>query len=291
MRLTRVVLAAGALAVAVWALAIEPRLLRVRPRELALPGWSEGLDGLRVAVLADLHAGAPPVNERRLHAIVAKVNAEAPEIVIILGDFLAHDGPFEAPLEPEQVIAPLAALAAPLGVFAVLGNHDWPHGGERLIRAGADAGMRVLDNEAAKVLRHGRHPLWLAGIADAASRIPDLSMTLGGIVDEAPVLALTHSPDVFPDVPSRVSLTLAGHTHGGQVRLPLITRRVVPSRFGDRYLRHHVVEGGRHLFVSPGIGTVGLPIRFRAPPEVAILTLRRASAAARNLLPSAQRPT
>lgn len=291
MRLTRVVLAAGVLGVAAWAVAIEPRLLRVRRRELAVPNWSEGLDGLRVAVLADLHAGAPPVDQRRLHEIVAKVNAQAPEVVVILGDFLAHHGPFADPLEPEAVIAPLAAFDAPLGVFAVLGNHDWPHGGERLIRAGADAGMRVLDNQAAKVLRRGRHPLWLAGIADAASRIPDLSLALGAIVDEAPVLALTHSPDIFPDVPPRVSLTLAGHTHGGQVRLPLITRRVVPSRFGNRYLRYHVEEEGRHLFVSPGIGTAGLPIRFRAPPEVTILTLRRASAAPRNLWPSAQRPT
>ena len=290
MGLTRTIAAAGCLAVAAWAVAIEPRLLRMRPRELDVPGWSEGLDGLRVAVLADIHAGAPPVNERRLHEIVGRVNAQAPEIVVILGDLLAHDGPFADPLEPEAVIAALAALEAPLGVFAVLGNHDWPRG-ERLIRAGADAGMRVLDNEAAKLLRHGRHPLWLAGIADAASRIPDMPATLATIDGEAPVLALTHSPDVFPEVPARVSLTLAGHTHGGQVRLPLITRRVVPSRFGDRYLRYHVEEDGRHLFVSPGVGSAGLPIRFRAPPEVTILTLRRASAAARNLPPSAQRPT
>ena len=272
-RLTRIFLAAGVLAVALWAVVIEPRWLRVRPRELAVPGWSEGLDGLRVAILADLHAGAPPVHERRLHEIVASVNAAAPEIVVILGDFLAHVGPFGDPLEPEAVMVPLARLEAPLGVFAVLGNHDWPHGGERLIRAAADAGVRVLDDDAARVLRHGRHPLWLAGIADAASRAPDVSLTLRRVRDEAPVLALTHSPDVFPHVPARVSLTLAGHTHGGQVRLPIVTRRVVPSRFGDRYLRYHVEEEGRHLFVSPGVGTAGLPIRFRAPPEVTILTV------------------
>ena len=239
-----------------------------------MPGWSEGLDGLRIAVLSDLHAGAPPVGEARLRKLVTNVNAAAPELVVILGDLLTHDGPFGDPLEPEAVMAPLARLAAPIGVFVVLGNHDWPHGGERLMRAAADAGVRVLDDDAARALRHGRHPLWLAGIADASSRSPDVRGVLRRISDGAPVLALTHSPDVFPQVPERVSLTLAGHTHGGQVRLPFVTRLVIPSRFGERYARHHVEEGGRHLFVSPGIGTAGLPIRFRAPPELTLLTLR-----------------
>ena len=290
MPLTRAVLAAGGLGVAIWAVVVEPRRLQFRWRSLAVPGWSAGLDGLRVAILADLHAGAPPVHERRLREIVARVNLAAPEAVVILGDFLAHDGPFGRPFEPEAVMAPLARLDAPLGVFAVLGNHDWPGDGGRLIRAATDAGMRVLDDEAARVLRHGLDPLWVVGITDAASRRPDVSHALRRISDDAPVLALTHSPDVFPEVPARVSLTLAGHTHGGQVRLPLITRRVIPSRFGLRYARYHVEEGGRHLFVSPGIGTAGLPIRFRAPPEVTILTVRRASVAARNLRTSAQRP-
>ena len=276
-RAARAALLAGGLGLAVWAVAIEPRWLRTRSRELAVPGLPAGLEGLRAAVIADLHVGAPPVDERRLRRIVGRLNAAAPEIVLILGDLLAHEGLFRRVPDPELVAAWLAALEAPLGVFAVLGNHDWAGGrGDRLTRAAADVGIRVLDDDAALVLRDGRHPLWLAGIADAASRVPDVAGTLGRVPDGAPVLALTHSPDVFPHVPARVSLTLAGHTHGGQVRVPFITRRVIPSRFGNRYARGHVVEGGRHLFVHPGVGTAGPPIRFRSPPELTILTLRSA---------------
>jgi uncharacterized protein len=94
------------------------------------------------------------------------------------------------------------------------------------------------------------------------------------VPDGAPVLLLSHDPDVFPHVPDRVSLTLSGHTHGGQINLPLLRRAAVPSRHGVRYLAGHVVEYGRHLFVSSGLGTAGLPLRLRRPPEIVLLTLR-----------------
>ena len=97
------------------------------------------------------------------------------------------------------------------------------------------------------------------------------------VPDDAPVLLLSHDPDPFPGVPERVALTLAGHTHGGQVAIPLLRRPFVPSRYGERYVRGHVVEDGRHLYVSSGIGTSGLPVRFLRPPEVVSLTLRAPS--------------
>jgi predicted MPP superfamily phosphohydrolase len=90
------------------------------------------------------------------------------------------------------------------------------------------------------------------------------------------VLAFTHNPDVFPQVPHRVALTIAGHTHGGQVALPFVGRPVVPSKYGQRYAIGHVVEDARHLFVSPGIGTSVVPVRFQVPPEISVLTLRSA---------------
>jgi predicted MPP superfamily phosphohydrolase len=96
---------------------------------------------------------------------------------------------------------------------------------------------------------------------------------LARVPADEPVLLLTHNPDVFPDVPPRVALTLAGHTHGGQVALPILGRPVVPSRYGQRYAYGLVVEGGRALFVSPGIGTSLLPVRFRVPPEISMVTL------------------
>jgi predicted MPP superfamily phosphohydrolase len=96
---------------------------------------------------------------------------------------------------------------------------------------------------------------------------------LAPVPEGAPTLLLTHDPDVFPQVPRGVALTLAGHTHGGQVDLPLMRRWAIPSRFGDRYSGGHVEEGGRHLYVSRGVGTAGLPLRFRSPPEISVLTL------------------
>jgi len=120
-------------------------------------------------------------------------------------------------------------------------------------------------------------PLWVAGVADATERRPDVNAALAAVPADAAVLLLSHDPDVFPRVPARVALTVSGHTHGGQVDLPGVPRRVIPSRFGDRYARGHVVEGGRHLFVTSGVGTSRLPIRLARPPEIVVLKLRAAS--------------
>ena len=114
---------------------------------------------------------------------------------------------------------------------------------------------------------------WLAGVADLWTRSPDIEGTLKQVTDEEPVLLFTHNPDIFPEVPPRVSLTLAGHTHGGQMNLPIFGRPVVPSQYGQRYAFGHVVENGRHLYVSGGVGTSIIPARFRVPPEVVVLTL------------------
>ncbi|MDT5262116.1 MAG: uncharacterized protein QOC61_1120, partial [Acidobacteriota bacterium] len=139
-------------------------------------------------------------------------------------------------------------------------------------RALQGAGIVVLENRAVRVERGGRG-FWLAGVADLWTRTPDIAGTLRQVEGDDPVLLITHNPDIFPDVPPRVSLTIAGHTHGGQVNLPFIGRPVVPSKFKQRYAMGHVVEGGRHLFVSGGVGTSIVPIRFRVPPEIVILKL------------------
>ncbi len=117
--------------------------------------------------------------------------------------------------------------------------------------------------------------MWLIGIADLWTRKPDIPGALQNVNGDDPVILLTHNPDVFPGVPARVALTLAGHTHGGQVCLPLVGRPVVPSKFGQRYAMGHVVEDGRHLFVSGGLGTSIIPVRFRVPPEIVLMTLRQ----------------
>jgi hypothetical protein len=157
-------------------------------------------------------------------------------------------------------------------VYAVLGNHDWWLGEHRVTRAFERVGIRMLTNDAVRLERNGS-TLWLAGLGDYFTHKTELEKTMRSITSSDPILALTHTPDVFLKLPPQFVLTLAGHTHGGQVNLPLLGRRVVPSDFGEKYAIGFVEEGERRLFVTPGIGTSILPVRFRVPPEISVLTI------------------
>ncbi|MFP5364033.1 MAG: metallophosphoesterase [Thermoleophilia bacterium] len=262
--------ATAAAVLAARALWWEPRHVRLLRRELALQRWPATLDGARVAVIADLHTGAPHIGLRKLERVVASVNRARPELVVLLGDYADREVALATPVSPEAVGQRLAQLRAP--VVAVLGNHDWDQWGSRMRDSLRGAGLTVLENEALPLLIRGTR-LWVVGVADLATRTPSLQ-AVETVPASEPVLVLTHHPDVFPSVPSRVALTLAGHVHGAQVNLPLLRTRVTPSRHPDRYRAGHVCERGRQLFVSRGIGTSRLPVRFRAPPEVALLHLR-----------------
>ena len=259
---------AAALALTAWAGWLEPRRLVVRDIELALPRWR--LDGLRAGVLSDVHAGVPHMPLAKLARAVDALNDRAPDVHLLLGDYLDSSQPWRRRLAPELVAKELARLRAPLGTIAVIGNHDWRNSGDRVWRALEAEGVTVLEDRAVE-LANG---LWVAGLGDMRHRRPDVARALREIPEDAPAIVLSHDPDMFPEVPERVSLTLAGHTHGGQVAIPLLRRPLLPSYYGERYARGHVIEHGRHLFVSSGLGTSGLPIRFLAPPEVLHLTLR-----------------
>jgi predicted MPP superfamily phosphohydrolase len=266
-----------ALALGVHAFWLEPASLHNEDHTLDLPGWPVACDGLRVATLADIHVGSPWNGLDKLAEIVALTNAAQPDVILLAGDYVIHGvlgGDFTP---PEDAARQLAGLSAPLGVYAVLGNHDWWLDGPRVIRALQSAGITVLEDRSRRITK-GSCELWLAGISDLDTRPHDFEAALRGIPAQAPVIAFTHNPDVFPSLPRRVSLTVAGHTHGGQVDLPWLGRLVVPSRFGDRFAIGHVVEDGRHLFVSSGLGTSILPVRFRVPPEISVLELRSRAA-------------
>ena len=188
--------------------------------------------------------------------------------------------------------AELGRLAAPLGVHAVLGNHDWwddhtaqaeGHGPVLARRALEAARIKVYENDVVR-LEKAQHAFWLAGLGDQLAFAPsvrrktrrgrvgvdDLAGTLAKVTDDAPVILLAHEPDIFPQVPQRVALTLAGHTHGGQIRL-FGYSPVVPSRFGNRYAYGHIVENGRNMIVSGGLGCAILPVRFGVPPEIVLV--------------------
>ena len=265
MRAVAALVAAAALAWAGW---IEPRRLVTVRRTLALPRWPPELDGVRLGLLSDVHAGAPHAGPKAIARAVARLNDEAPDVILLLGDFIDAHPLWGGRVTPEQIARELAAASAPLGVFAVLGNHDWKQAGHRMWRALDDAGIEVLENRA--VQTGGFH---VAGLADLRLRRPDLPSALADVPPGGPVILLSHDPDVFPYVPDRVALTLSGHLHGGQVAIPVLRRPALPSRYGERYARGHVVEEDRHLYVSSGLGTSGLPLRLLAPPEVVILEL------------------
>ncbi len=248
------------------------RRLRLPEHDLALPHWPARLDGLRVAVIADLHAGGPSVREHRVRQLIGAVTAAAPDLVILLGDYVDPGVLGGRRLDPGAIATRLTGLRAPVGIVAVLGNHDWGHEGAGMAIALRHAGLRVLENETVRLEARGG-PLWIAGVGDLRRRDPRVGEALAPVPTGEPVLLLTHDPDVFPYVPARVALTLAGHLHGGQIDLPLL-RRAIPSRHGTRYKAGHVVEHGRHLFVSRGVGETGVPLRVGARSEVPVLRLR-----------------
>jgi hypothetical protein len=278
--------AAAVLGVVAYATLVEPRRLRVRRASLALPHWPAALDGLRLVLVSDLHTGAPHVPPERLDRIVARANALGGDLIALLGDHVDHEVTFGQAPEPGDVAARLARLRAPLGVLAVLGNHDWRTDGEGIRAALDGAGVRVLEDEAVRVAREPAE-LWVTGLADASERSPDVARALAAVPADAAVLALSHDPDLFPRIPARVALTVSGHVHGGQVAIPRLRARWTPSRFGERYVDGHVVEDGRHLFVTSGVGTSNHPVRLGAPPELVVLTLRTRGASGRS--PGARR--
>ena len=268
--------AVALLALGLRAFWLEPASLTVVSERIQLP--TSLPKPLKIAVLTDLHIGSPFNGMDKLRDVVARTNAAQADVICILGDLLSN-GPNGARSErpgfitPEQVSAELAHLRAPLGVFGVLGNHDNWLDHDRVASAMETNGVRLLEDKAQR-LDTPAGSIWLAGVSDYWTRSHDVAAALAAVgTDTAPIILITHNPDLFPEVPNRVSLTLAGHTHGGQVRFPFIGTPVVPSRFGVRFSAGHIVEGGRHLFVATGIGTSILPVRFRVPPAIAVLTI------------------
>ncbi len=270
-----IVVTAGLCLLALWASWWEPASLFLREYEIALEGWPAQAPSMRIAVLADLHTGSPHNDLNKLQAVVELTNRAEPDMVLLAGDFVIHGvlgGHF---VEPEASAKVLRQLHGPLGVYAVLGNHDWWFDAGRVQRALESVGILLLEDRAVR-LTNGSAGFWLAGVSDFWEGPHDVAKALNEVHSAEPVILVTHNPDVFPQIPPRVGLTIAGHTHGGQVAVPVVGRPIVPSQFAERYAIGHIIESGRHLFVSSGIGTSILPVRFRVPPEVSIVTVRSA---------------
>lgn len=242
----------------------------VRGTEVALPDWPAGAPPVRVLLLSDLHVGGPDMPPERVARIVAEANRLRPDLVLLAGDFISDKRSGTRDYPYPVALAPLKALAPRLGSFAVLGNHDHWKDAAAARDALEAAGIRVLDNDAATA-----GPLVIGGLDDAFTGHDDLPATLARMrALPGAKLVLSHSPDPFPDLPSDATLMLAGHTHCGQVVLPLIGPLSTQSDYGRRYACGVIRERGRTLIVSAGLGTSILPLRLGAPPDMWLIELR-----------------
>ncbi|MGH8461916.1 MAG: metallophosphoesterase [Stenotrophobium sp.] len=250
---------------------IEPDSLRVNDYDLPLMHWPVSQNGLRIALIGDLHAGAPFIDEAKIDRVVAMANASHPDLILLAGDYLMIGTLFGHYMPPDVIAAHLSHLHAPLGVFAVLGNND-DYDGHRasVLAAFKQNGIVTLENRVQRI-RSGRYQFWLAGLSDYSTIGSDPLLVLKGVDDDAPVIALTHDPIVFYRVPPRINVLLAAHTHGGQVRFPLIG---APALRHSKYVRWHYREK-TDMFITTGIGTSNLAVRFGVPPEISVLTLHQ----------------
>ncbi len=281
-----------AVLLAVYAICIEPERLDIRRQTIELRQWPPELAGFTIAVVSDLHVLNTSAAEARLRRVVAETNALKPDLIVLLGDYIGprYGGSLNA--TPATIAGIVSGLKARYGVFSVLGNHDWWGDGEAMAAALEERGIPVLENAVATLDIDGVR-VNLLGLPDQETRSEVLGQgdrietdCIGAILaqgvvkpdNDAPTIVLSHAPDFFADLALPYELTLSGHTHGGQVYIPFIGRPVVPSKYSDRYAIGLIEEDGRQLFVTAGVGTSILRIRFLCPPEIALLTLEPAPA-------------
>ncbi|MGD9417311.1 MAG: metallophosphoesterase [Verrucomicrobiota bacterium JB025] len=265
----RVLLAGGCatLADAAW---LEPGHLSVTRKEIVLAGLPAGMDGLKVALLADFHY-RPDDDDGLLGKVVRQVRAEAVDLVMLAGDFVNDDPVVLAPL-----LEHLGELEARHGVFAVAGNHDgWSGGAAEMRRGFEKRGISFLVNQHCRVGIRGES-LAVAGTDYVWLGNPDPKRAVAGIPRDVPVVAMVHEPDYFDVMePQRPGvLQLSGHTHGGQCRVPVAGYAPVKVEWGRKYVHGLFERGDSRLFVTRGVGTTGMRVRFACPPELAVLTLR-----------------
>ena len=263
--------------------------LRVKRYTIQPPQWPADFQ-LRIAVIADLHACDPWMSLDRIQSIVERTNALGADIIVMLGDYVAGHHHVTRFIPADEWAPVLAGLKAPLGVHAILGNHDWwedrtvqreGRGPTRARQALEAAGIPVYENDATRLSKDGR-PFWLAGLGDQLAYAParrfrrvqrvgvdDLGTTLRKVTDDAPVVLLAHEPDIAWRVPARVSLQLSGHTHGGQVRM-FGWSPMSPS--GQRLSYGHI-RTNCDVVVSGGLGCSIMPFRLGVPPEIVLVTL------------------
>ncbi len=270
---------------------IEPSRLVVNQYEIKIKGWNKSFDGLRVALISDIHAGSNGIDEAKLREIVARTNAQNVDAVFLLGDYVSQrreNKPVRERsllMEAAVVAENLKGLQAKYGVFAVLGNHDGPHSAA-ITTEFERVGFNVVNGELAEIKLADGQKIRVLGLKDHLSIrswkqfSDDAKSLLAASEGTGDVIVLEHSPDVVPAITGELAISndlkimFAGHTHGGQVWLPVFGAPIVPSSYGQKFVRGHVKDAGLDVFVTSGVGTSILPFRFLVTPEIAVVAIR-----------------
>ncbi|MBV9241283.1 MAG: metallophosphoesterase [Acidobacteria bacterium] len=287
-------LAVAALLCLAYGYFVEPRELVVNIQDLPVQGLDPAFDGLKIVAIGDIHGGSNYVTEETIREVVARSNEQQPDVVVLLGDYVTQGyslgtvpGRRKLKMPIGTIADCLSGLRAKYGVYAVLGNHDGWYGDGKIAAELRRAGITVLQNEVAGLDINGKR-LNLVGFKDhlkLAPRWMQISQDAKEFLKDTQgqIIVLEHSPDILPTITGDLSISpdlkliLAAHTHGGQIRFPIIGAPFVPSSYGQKYLAGHIRENGVDMFVTTGIGTSVLPFRFLVPPEIAVLTLRSQS--------------
>jgi uncharacterized protein len=242
----------------------------VQRHALTLPGWPRFPRPLRIAFLSDFHFGSHRGDVVRFTAIAEEIAALAPDLVLFGGDYMNMQLFGGGRVPPKIIAGILSRIAAPCGRFGVLGNHDYVYGKADVAAALRDAGVAVLDH-GRETIAYENHRIDIVGLSDAHIVWPDGQTLLANLAPDRPAIVLMHDPAHFAGVPAGPFLTLAGHTHGGQIRLPGIGALTNSSTAPMHWTHGLVVEEGRHMIVTAGLGTSGLPLRIGVPPEFVVI--------------------
>ena len=245
----------------IWAFIIEPHIiLDVEEVPIKIEKWDSNLDNLKIAVVGDIHAGKPFFEDWRVKKIVDKINSLSPDIVLLVGDFV-NGGWYQSSMNLDKLASMLSKIRAPFGVYAILGNHDYLYGAGQIRKMINSTHIKLLENSNAKV-DTPKGSFYISGIADPLSADYSYSQTLKGVEKNSPVIFLSHTPDVFREIPTEASIAFSGHTHGGQVKLPFIGALFSNTFAKDKLIEGEYRDGPKTIFVTRGLGTSRLPVRF-----------------------------
>ena len=237
----------------IWSFFIEPNLLKIKKYK------AKNLDGQKIVFVSDFHIAKR--DKHRLRRIVNKINKLNPDIVLSCGDFIkGHTGKTTMPIEEQA--EELAKINAP--IITVLGNHDAWFDKYTIKTVLEKHGITVLNNTSTKFKN-----IYIAGVEDLQTSMPNVQAALENTA--SPRILLTHTPDIYYDIKEDVDLILAGHVHGGQVRMPFKGALICPSKFGTKFCEGDFQETGNRMIVTRGLGTSILTIRFNSIPEIVLI--------------------